>query len=209
MSMNDSRSSIGFRANNTAAHTFNQLQDDLVSRARLWAVDEVSAAIAHQTNEPLTALLLHLHEIKDRSEHATGTDSIPIAVRNMVEMALRETERVCEIMERLGQSPEVSINAEMAVARGREAIESWGRNGGDLKDNRHTPPVQSHAIQHRLTPREREALDLITGGASNREGGRQMGIATRTFEVHRAHIMRKLGARNAADLVRMALSKIR
>jgi DNA-binding NarL/FixJ family response regulator len=60
-----------------------------------------------------------------------------------------------------------------------------------------------------LTPREHEVLGLIVGGASNKEGAHQLGITTRTFEVHRAHIMEKLGARNAADLVRMALSESR
>jgi DNA-binding CsgD family transcriptional regulator len=51
-------------------------------------------------------------------------------------------------------------------------------------------------------------LALITGGASNKEGGHRLGISKRTFEAHRAHLMGKLGAKNAADLVRMALSEI-
>ena len=53
-----------------------------------------------------------------------------------------------------------------------------------------------------LTPREHEVLVQITGGASNKEAGRQLGISPRTVEVHRARIMDKLGAKNAADLVR-------
>ena len=57
-----------------------------------------------------------------------------------------------------------------------------------------------------LTPREREVLDQITSGASNKEAGRQLGISPRTIEVHRARIMEKLHARNAADLVRIVLS---
>lgn len=57
-----------------------------------------------------------------------------------------------------------------------------------------------------LTPREREVLSLISGGQSNKEAGRQLGISPRTIEVHRARIMEKLGARNAADLVRIVLS---
>jgi two-component system response regulator FixJ len=61
----------------------------------------------------------------------------------------------------------------------------------------------------RLTPREREVLDLLTAGASNKEAGRHLGISPRTIEVHRAHIMEKLGARNTADLVRIALSQRR
>jgi two-component system, LuxR family, response regulator FixJ len=57
-----------------------------------------------------------------------------------------------------------------------------------------------------LTPREREVLSQITSGASNKEAGRRLGISPRTIEVHRARIMEKLGAKNAADLVRIVLS---
>lgn len=58
----------------------------------------------------------------------------------------------------------------------------------------------------RLTPRELEVLQEITAGASNKEAGKRLGISPRTIEVHRARIMEKLQARNAADLVRMVLS---
>lgn len=57
-----------------------------------------------------------------------------------------------------------------------------------------------------LTPRECEVLAEIAGGASNKEAGRRLGISPRTVEVHRARIMDKIGARNAADLVRIVLS---
>ncbi len=60
--------------------------------------------------------------------------------------------------------------------------------------------------QTRLTPREREVLAQIAAGASNKEAGRRLGISPRTIEVHRARIMEKIGARNAADLVRIVLS---
>jgi two-component system response regulator FixJ len=61
----------------------------------------------------------------------------------------------------------------------------------------------------RLTPREREVLDLVAAGASNKEAGRRLGISPRTIEVHRARIMDKLGAKNAADLVRIVMSERR
>ncbi|WP_224701118.1 response regulator transcription factor [Devosia aquimaris] len=57
-----------------------------------------------------------------------------------------------------------------------------------------------------LTPREREVLQLITNGQSNKEAGRALGISPRTVEVHRARVMEKLGARNTADLMRIVLS---
>lgn len=59
-----------------------------------------------------------------------------------------------------------------------------------------------------LTRRERDVLALVTNGASNKEAGRRLGISPRTVEVHRARIMDKLGARNAAELMRIVLSNV-
>jgi len=57
-----------------------------------------------------------------------------------------------------------------------------------------------------LTRREREVLEQFTSGASNKEAGRKLGISPRTIEDHRANIMKKLGARNAADLIRIVMT---
>jgi two-component system, LuxR family, response regulator FixJ len=59
-----------------------------------------------------------------------------------------------------------------------------------------------------LTRRERDVLAQVARGASNKEAGRRLGISPRTVEVHRARIMDKLGARNAADLMRIVLSDV-
>jgi two-component system, LuxR family, response regulator FixJ len=58
-----------------------------------------------------------------------------------------------------------------------------------------------------LTRREREVLAQVAAGSSNKEAGRVLNISPRTVEVHRARIMEKLNARNAADLVRIVLSQ--
>jgi DNA-binding CsgD family transcriptional regulator len=58
-----------------------------------------------------------------------------------------------------------------------------------------------------LTPRERQVLRRVIAGASNKEAGRILGISPRTIEVHRAHIMDKLGAKNTADLVRIVMGQ--
>jgi two-component system, LuxR family, response regulator FixJ len=60
--------------------------------------------------------------------------------------------------------------------------------------------------QAALTPREREVLTHIADGSSNKETARNLGISPRTIELHRSRINLKLGARNAADLVRIALN---
>ena len=59
-----------------------------------------------------------------------------------------------------------------------------------------------------LTRRARDVLALVANGASNKEAGRRLGISPRTVEVHRARIMDKLGARNAAEVMRIGLSNV-
>lgn len=53
-----------------------------------------------------------------------------------------------------------------------------------------------------LTEREKEVAALLPLG-TNKEIAEQLGISPRTIEVHRAHILEKTGARNAADVGRM------
>ena len=52
-----------------------------------------------------------------------------------------------------------------------------------------------------LTPREQEVAILIAEGLTSRAAGIKLGISHRTVEIHRAHVMRKVGARNSAHLV--------
>jgi DNA-binding NarL/FixJ family response regulator len=57
----------------------------------------------------------------------------------------------------------------------------------------------------RLTPREREVLQLLAEGCSNKEVAARLGISGKTAEAHRANIMRKLGAHSVGELVRYAI----
>jgi two-component system, LuxR family, response regulator FixJ len=75
------------------------------------------------------------------------------------------------------------------------------------KDSRDPSDIDlGHVGGNVLTPREREVLREIATGASSKAAGRILGISPRTVEVHRARIMDKLGARNAADLMRIIFS---
>lgn len=56
-----------------------------------------------------------------------------------------------------------------------------------------------------LTPREREIVQLLAEGKSNKEVGTLLGISIKTVETHRAAIMRKLRLKAFADLVRYAI----
>ncbi len=57
-----------------------------------------------------------------------------------------------------------------------------------------------------LTQREREVMQLLIAGKSNKVIAADLAISARTVEVHRARIMEKLKARSLADVVRIALA---
>lgn len=94
---------------------------------------------------------------------------------------------------------EKPFNADTVVERVREGIAAMATRNAAAEAH---SGFQGAEL---LTQREREVLGRITAGASNKEAGRELGISPRTVEVHRARIMEKLGARNAADLVRIVL----
>jgi FixJ family two-component response regulator len=55
-----------------------------------------------------------------------------------------------------------------------------------------------------LTPREREVFALVSSGLMNKQIAAELGLAEITVKIHRGHIMKKMGARSLADLVRKA-----
>jgi FixJ family two-component response regulator len=60
------------------------------------------------------------------------------------------------------------------------------------------------AVFETLTARERDVLALVASGLMNKQIAAEIGLAEITVKIHRGHIMRKMGARSLADLVRMA-----
>jgi len=59
----------------------------------------------------------------------------------------------------------------------------------------------------RLTPREREVLQLVAEGRTNREIAQVLSISVKTVEHHRANLMSKLDLYNAAELTQYAIRK--
>jgi len=55
-----------------------------------------------------------------------------------------------------------------------------------------------------LTPREQEIMDLVTAGLMNKQIAGEIGVSEVTVKLHRGNVMRKMGARSLAELVRMA-----
>jgi RNA polymerase sigma factor (sigma-70 family) len=75
-------------------------------------------------------------------------------------------------------------------------------------DHRHAAERAEDAARSRLarlTPREREVLDLLVEGLSQREIAARLTISPRTVEVYKARMMEKLQCRSLAELIRVAL----
>ena len=167
-----------------------------LSVARARAMEEAGAAIARQLNGPLTALLLYMNEIKQHSHQFSQSPGNRVYLQQVVENALQQTERVCTLVKQMSDNhPASAPNPD--CKQGRESQLGRGRVPGVM--------FASDSGQKPLTKREREVLSLISEGCSNKQGALRMNISPRTFESHRAEAMRKLGARNTADLVRKAL----
>jgi len=75
---------------------------------------------------------------------------------------------------------------------------------GYLRGRPGTPPAISHK-GNRLTPREREIVQLLAEGKSSKEVAYELGISVKTAETHRSRIMAKLEFRSVSELVRYAV----
>jgi FixJ family two-component response regulator len=74
------------------------------------------------------------------------------------------------------------------------------------RKRRETDKVVANLKTHfeTLTPREREILALVSSGLMNKQIAAELGLAEITVKIHRGHIMKKMGAKSLADLLRKA-----
>lgn len=85
-----------------------------------------------------------------------------------------------------------------------EAIEQAFDSQSSMYDRKASSEKATRLLDQ-LTPRERDVMNLVVGGYHNREIAEKLGISVRTVEVHKAHVMSKLGVDSVADLVRMSM----
>ncbi|MCB9882691.1 MAG: response regulator transcription factor [Planctomycetes bacterium] len=82
----------------------------------------------------------------------------------------------------------------LAGVAGREMVEEYVR-----------PILNLQKPGGHITPRERELAILLSDGYSTKEAASVLNISPKTAETHRASIMKKLGARNVADIVKYCI----
>lgn len=149
------------------------------------------ACILLDVKMPGTGGLELLEEMRSRGIYLpvillTGHADVPLAVRAMKAGALDVVEKPFQdaiLIEKIHQAFAKADNIKKFGSE-RQAVE---------------PKIAS------LTPREVEVLDLMVAGKKNRKIAEELGISTKTLDIHRANIMRKMQTKTVADLVRWRL----
>jgi two-component system, LuxR family, sensor kinase FixL len=101
----DGRQFVGIlrdlRARRATEQRLCELQADLVHVARISAMDEMGAALAHELNQPLTALMLYLQALERTNAKRAAGDVVPASVAGILDKAMREAERAANIIQRM------------------------------------------------------------------------------------------------------------
>ena len=130
-------------------------------------------------------------ELKRRGVHTpiifiTGHGDVPMSVRAMRAGAVDFLEKPFDdarLLERIEAAIEQDLEHRRRLAMRKRVEERLAR----------------------LTPREREVLERVVNGRSNKQIARDLQVSPRTVEVHRARMMDKMDANNLPELIRMAL----
>ena len=155
--------------------------------ARAFTLDasQLADLLQHRTNAALVATTTDgLVAYWNRGAEALFGRSAQEVIGSPVADATGADGVVCQCVIRLDSTPELHVII-------------YGSDASD--DGRGRTAV--------LTPRQRHILDLIAQGLSTRDIARKIGRSTKTVEAHRANLMKRLGERNLAGLIRLALSE--
>lgn len=116
----------------------------------------------------------------------TGKAQVPMAVRAMQNHAVDFLEKpfnITSLGERIRQSIELDATRRQKVTQRADAEQRLSK----------------------LTPREREVMQCVVQGMSNKQMAAHLHLSEKTIEVHRGNVMRKTAADSVAELVRLSL----
>jgi two-component system response regulator FixJ len=122
---------------------------------------------------------LPLVVVTDEPEVELVVDAIKAGALDYLQLPLEE-EQLADALRQVAREAEAHAEARRRTIEARERIGT-------------------------LSPREREVLDWLANGSSNKAIARALEISPRTVEIHRANMMDKLGAGHAADAIRLRL----
>jgi len=117
----------------------------------------------------------------------TGHGDVPMAVRAVQAGAVDFIEK--------------PFNDQALLDSVHRAIENDAMQRGEAS---HIADIKDHVA--RLTPREREVLDLVVAGYRNKLIASELNVSQSTVEAHRAKVMEKMDAKSLSDLMRMLLT---
>ena len=117
----------------------------------------------------------------------TGQADVPIAVRAMKAGAV-------DFLEKPVDEQPLLDAVQRALAASRRLLDEA------------SAVAEAGKLLARLTPRERDVLDLLAAGLPNKAVANKLGISPRTIEVHRARILEKLEVSSLPELVRIVLA---
>ena len=119
----------------------------------------------------------------------TGHGTVPRAIRAMKAGAF-------DFLEKSSRDQE----GPLLVDRIRGAL-----NANELRANLHARQKELQRRANLLSPRERQVMDMVVQGKLNKQIATVLELSHKTIEVHRAHVMEKMGASSLAELVRIAM----
>jgi DNA-binding CsgD family transcriptional regulator len=135
--------------------------------------------------------------IRPQAKEQAAPSALPL---ELLENCISETRVIAELLR-----PQLYLAAEphQPILFHSELAQASERENGLPPLGSHSPMGELHV--HCLSGRERQVLQYLAMGKSNREMASILNISVRTVETYRARVMLKLGLRSLAELVRYAL----